>query len=126
MYSFIYFGLNIPFIDWLSFTHRQFHSFTAHYRVKSRSIAGIALGSIAELHHPRPSSGGWSSMVFWSYLLKQVAREEGRQWDDPTTSVDAFSIVIIVYFIAWNLNFNILLKISYQSVRFYEWYWAQN
>jgi hypothetical protein len=81
----------------------QSPSFPKFYRALSRessSLAGVASGYIAKLHHPLPSSGDWSSRVFWSYLLKQVAREEVRQWADPTASVDAVSIVIIVYFIA--------------------------
>jgi hypothetical protein len=49
-------------------------------------------------------------LVLLTFSETQVVSEEARQWTHPMASVNVFSIVIIVYFITRNLNFNILAK----------------
>ena len=94
---------------WLTFIHLQFDHFTALYRERPLFLSVLAL-PVSISACPLANFGVDYPWVLLRVLQSLPVGNEPRQWTHAMANVDAFSIVIIVYFIAWNLNFNILAK----------------
>ena len=94
---------------WLTFIHRQFDHFTALYRESHPFLLVFAL-PVSISACPLANFGVSYPWVLLRVLQSLPVGNEPRQWTHAMANVDAFSIVIIVYFIASNLNFNILAK----------------